>query len=222
MITGFLLGLMGSLHCAGMCGPLVLLTPVVAPTHASFVASRLVYHAGRIFVYALVGVLFGIVGESMVFAGFQRWLSVIAGVLMIAALVAAKRLKSRLMLMPTVIKTRFASLLRQKSYSSIFALGGVNGLLPCGLVYMAATASIASGGVFQSVASMVFFGLGTLPVLLGISFAGKRLNLSGIPALQKVAPVTVALAAILLIIRADPIGLLTASPAKVHCAACAN
>jgi uncharacterized protein len=222
MITGFLLGLMGSLHCAGMCGALVLMTPVVAPTQASFVASRLVYHAGRIFVYALIGVLFGIIGESMVFAGFQRWLSIIAGVLMIAALVAAKRLKSRLMLMPMVMKTRFSSLLRQRSYPSIFALGGVNGLLPCGLVYMAATASIASGDVFQSVASMVFFGLGTLPVLLGISFAGKRLNLSRIPALQKVAPVTVALAAILLIIRADPIGLFTGGPAQVRCAACAN
>ena len=222
MITGFLLGLMGSLHCAGMCGPLVLMTPVVAPTPASFVASRLVYHAGRIFVYALIGVLFGLVGESMVFAGFQRWLSVIAGIVMIAALFAATPLKSRLIRMPIAIKTRFASLLRQKTYPSIFALGGINGLLPCGLVYMAATASIASGDIFQSIASMVFFGLGTLPMLLGISFAGKRLNLSRIPALQKIAPVAVALAAVLLIIRSDPVGLFTGGPAKVHCAACAN
>jgi uncharacterized protein len=222
MITGFLLGLMGSLHCAGMCGPLVLMTPVVSPTRGSFIASRLVYHGGRVFVYALLGVFFGIVGESMVFAGFQRWLSIIAGVVMIAALFAAPPFKSRLTLVPVAIKTRFAFLLRQKSYPSVFALGGINGLLPCGLVYMAATASIASGDIFQSVTSMVLFGLGTLPVLLGISFAGKRLNLSRIPALQKLAPCAVALAAILLIVRSDPVSLFSGDPGKVQCAACAN
>ena len=222
MITGFLLGLMGSLHCAAMCGPLVLMTPVVGSSRKSFVASRLVYHAGRILVYGLIGILFGLIGESIVFAGLQRWLAVITGVAMISAFFVATTLKAKLTRIPIAIKARFASLLRRRSYNSIFALGATNGLLPCGLVYMAAMASVAAGGLLGSMVSMIFFGLGTLPMLMAISILGKRLSLSRVPALQKLAPVAVVLVGVLLIIRSEPVGLFTIGPAKVRCPACLN
>src|SRR3954469_14309814 len=86
VITAFLLGLMGSLHCAGMCGPLVLMTPVVGHSRASRVASRVLYHLGRITTYALIGLLFGMIGKSIVFAGLQRWLSLVVGMLMLVIL----------------------------------------------------------------------------------------------------------------------------------------
>jgi sulfite exporter TauE/SafE len=222
VISLFLLGLMGSLHCAGMCGPLVLMTPVVGNTRASIIASRLVYHSGRIASYSLIGLLFGLIGESIAFAGFQRWLSLIAGLLMFVAIALAVPLKRRLTTIPLFIKKTFGSFLRARSFPSIFALGATNGFLPCGLVYMAAVASIAAGGPARSVAYMLFFGLGTIPMLLGISMAGQRLNLASVPVLQKLAPLAVATVAILLIVRADPIALLRNGGGRVSCPACAK
>src|SRR5215212_5062528 len=158
MITAFLLGLMGSLHCAGMCGPLILMTPVVGNTRSSFFASRALYHLGRITTYAAIGLLFGLVGKSIILAGFQRWLSFIVGVLMLLILLLAIPLKAQLTRIPLAIKNLFGKFLRQRTYTSIFALGATNGLLPCGLVYMAATASTAAGSISSSILYMLLFG----------------------------------------------------------------
>lgn len=211
---------MGSLHCAGMCGPLLLLTPVAGTTQGEFVASRLTYHGGRLMTYALIGGVFGAIGESIVLAGLQRWLSMAVGVAMLLAIALAAPLKTQLWKFPARIKSMFGSLLRRKSYAAIFGLGATNGLLPCGLVYMAATASVAMGSLRGGVGYMFLFGLGTLPMMLGISFAGKRLNLGRFPALQKLAPIAVAAVAILLIVRAEPLGLLRSGSAKIKCPAC--
>jgi sulfite exporter TauE/SafE len=221
MIAAFLLGLFGSLHCAGMCGPLVLMTPVIGNTRASVIASRALYHFGRIAVYVLLGLVFGAVGESIVLAGLQRWLSLTVGALMIVAMLLAAPIKASLGRVPHYIKSLFAQFLGKRTPASVFTLGAVNGLLPCGLVYMAATASISAGSIPKSVASMAVFGIGTLPMLLAISTAGRRLNFSRLPALQKVTPVAVCAVAIVLILRADPAHLFSVSSAKPKCPACA-
>ena len=220
MITALLLGLAGSLHCAGMCGPLMLMTPTVGNTRSSFIASRLIYHTGRLTTYSLVGLCFGLVGQSLVFAGLQRWLSMTAGVLMLVALFAALPVKARLTRIPIFVRSLFSKFLQKRSFLSLFALGATNGLLPCGLVYMAATASTAVGSVSASVLYMLLFGLGTLPVLLSITFAGKHLNLSREPALQKLAPIAVGLVAILLILRGQPFA--SHPTGKNACPACAR
>jgi sulfite exporter TauE/SafE len=203
-----------------MCGPLVLLTPVAGPSPQAHIASRLLYHAGRLSAYACIGILFGLIGESLVFVGLQRWLSIAVGMALIIALLFSAQHKSRLNLAPRFIKKVFGAFLHKRTYPSIFALGGANGLLPCGLVYMAATASIASGSASDSAVHMLAFGLGTLPMLLAISFAGARINFLKIPALQKLAPIAVASIAILLIVRADPISLLKQPSEKFACPAC--
>jgi sulfite exporter TauE/SafE len=215
IFTTFILGLMGSLHCAGMCGPLVLLTPVVP---GSPIASRLTYHAGRISVYALLGLLFGAIGESIVLAGFQRWLSIIVGVLMLAII----PLKGQLTRAPYFVKKLFGRFLQQRTFPSILALGATNGLLPCGLVYVAATASVANADILQSSLSMITFGLGTLPMLLGISFARQRVNPAAIPLLRRLVPWTVAVAALLLIVRGDPISLWKGDAGQARCPVCAR
>src|ERR1051325_380417 len=220
MITALLLGLAGSLHCAGMCGPLVLMTPVVGKTRSSFIASRLIYHAGRLTTYSLLGLCFGLIGESIVVVGLQRWLSTAAGVLMLVAVFAAMPVKARLTRIPIFVKSLFSKFLQKRSFSSVFALGATNGLLPCGLVYMTATASTAVGSLSASILYMLLFGLGTLPVLLAISFAGKHLNDSRKTLLQKLAPLAVALVAILLIVRGQPFTNHVTS--KNVCPACAR
>lgn len=218
MIATFLLGLMGSLHCAGMCGPLVLLTPVAGD---AVIASRLIYHSGRIAVYALIGLMFGVIGESIALAGFQRWLSLLAGILMILTVVFATAFKSQLSAPPRFIKSLFGRFLHQRSYISIFALGATNGLLPCGLVYTAATASIAAGSLPNAALSMIAFGMGTLPMLLAISAAGKRFTFSRFPSLQKLTPITVAVVALLLVWRGQPLAMFKGDVTQA-CPACAR
>jgi len=222
MITGFFLGLMGSLHCAGMCGPLVLFTPVVGNSHSSIIASRLVYHSGRLTAYAVIGVLFGMIGESIALAGLQRWLSLIAGILMLAAICMTFFFKTQLTRAPIAIKSLFARFLHRRTFPAIFSLGATNGLLPCGLVYMAATASIATGGALNSIFYMLLFGLGTLPMLLAVSFGGSRLQFLKIPTLQKLAPLAIVAVAVLLIVRAQPGSLIREGGGKVACPGCAK
>lgn len=220
--TAFILGLAGSLHCAGMCGPLVLMTPVVGEGRRAFVFSRLLYHAGRVATYAMIGLLFGVVGESLVFAGLQRWLSILVGVGMLIAIIAAGPLKTQLWKMPLKLKSLFGVFLRTPSLMSVVALGAINGLLPCGLVYMAGAASIAAGGALDSLAYMTAFGAGTLPVMLTISLARNRIDFFARPWLQKAAPIAAAAVAALLIARAQPLSLLAGEPSPAHCPACAE
>jgi len=210
---------MGSLHCAGMCGALVLMTPVVGHSRTSRAASRAFYHLGRIITYSLIGLLFGMIGKSIVFAGLQRWLSFVVGVLMLIILFAAIPLKAQLTRIPVSIKSLFGKFLRQRSYSSIFALGATNGLFPCGLVYIAATASIATGAIASAAVYMILFGMGTLPMLLSISFAGQRLNLVRFPLLRKLAPFGAVVVALLLIVRARPVTLFSPR-SNLRCPAC--
>lgn len=222
MIAAFLLGFLGSLHCAGMCGPLVLLTPVAGCSRGAIMASRLFYHTGRIGVYALLGLLFGAIGESIVLAGFQRWLSIAVAAALILGIFASGPLQARVGRIPAFIKGLFGRFLREPGYKSIFALGATNGLLPCGLVYMAATASIARGSALQSMAYMTLFGLGTVPMLFAVSVAGRRFSFAKFPALQKLAPLAAVSIAILLIARADPLGWAQGDSGPARCPACAR
>ena len=84
--TAFLLGFVGSAHCAGMCGPLALALPPTGRSRVTFVSGRAAYNAGRILTYALLGALFGLLGQSLVLAGLQRWVSLAAGALILTAL----------------------------------------------------------------------------------------------------------------------------------------
>lgn len=220
ILTAFILGLAGSLHCAGMCGPLLLMTPVIGNKRRQIIASRLLYHCGRITTYCFIGFIFGLVGQSIVLAGLQRWLSLIAGILLVAVAAASGPLKSQFTQVPLLIKRLFGNLLHQRTFASIFGLGAVNGLLPCGLVYMAATASISTGSALHSAAYMIMFGVGTLPMLLMISSAGTRFPIQRMPLLRKLMPLAIASVAIILIVRADPVSLIK-NPAKAgSCPAC--
>ena len=70
----FLLGLLGSLHCAAMCGPLLLALPAAPGGAGQFIAGRVIYQLGRLVTYGLLGMAAGFVGQSIFFAGLQRWL----------------------------------------------------------------------------------------------------------------------------------------------------
>lgn len=212
--TAFMLGLVGSLHCAGMCGPLALALPVAGKTRSDFVLGRLLYNVGRIITYAGIGAMFGLVGQSFALAGFQKWVSLVAGVAILLGLVASLRIGLGLPITKSVmwLKSSVGRLLQQRTFGSLFLLGSLNGLLPCGLVYVAATAAAATGSLKLGVISMALFGLGTLPVMLGLGLAGRRLQGFFNFKLQHLVPISLAVLGVLLILRGMELGIPYLSP----------
>ena len=87
--AAFILGLAGSLHCAGMCGPLALALPHPGRGMAGFVGGRLLYQLGRLATYMALGAASGALGHSLSMAGVQRWVSLVAGVPILAGVAAA-------------------------------------------------------------------------------------------------------------------------------------
>jgi sulfite exporter TauE/SafE len=174
--TAFLLGLLGSLHCAGMCGPLALAIPVKSNSMVGLVFGRLAYNLGRVTTYSLLGALFGLAGQSVAVLGLQRWLSVAAGILILIAVVVGARMSSRPIRAVDWLKSLFAKLLHNQTWTGTYALGVLNGLLPCGLVYVACAAASTSAGLLSGMAYMIAFGTGTIPMMLAIGLAGKSLQ----------------------------------------------
>lgn len=226
--TAFLLGLAGSLHCAGMCGPLLCALPVVDQGRISFYAGRFLYNVGRISLYALLGLAFGALGKTLSIVGLQRWLSFSAGCLILAGLLASAKwnMNAPVGKFVFLLKRAFARLLQQRSYQGLFALGALNGLLPCGLVYVALAGATATGDSWHGGLYMLLFGLGTLPMMLGIGFVTPKLRQVFGQRGRLLIPVSVALIGLLLLVRGLSLGIPYLSPTldrgQAHCSACHN
>ena len=222
LLTAIVLGLVGSLHCAGMCGPLALALPMTGTSRASFVTGRIAYNLGRILTYCMLGAVFGLLGQTIAFAGFQRWVSIIAGVAILIGLVLSTRFATSLPVARAVtrIKSGLGSLLRQRSIFATFALGSLNGLLPCGLVYAACAGAVATGGLLSGAEYMAAFGLGTVPMMLGIGLIGQKLQFTLRFKLQRLIPASVAIIAVLLILRGLSLGIPYLSPELASGAVC--
>ena len=222
--AAFLLGFAGSLHCAGMCGPLALALPPAGNSAAGFLAGRLAYHAGRILTYSLLGVVFGLIGQAMLLAGIQRWVSLSLGVALLVGLAASRGVTQWMPLARLVdpLKSRMAVLLRQRSLVSLGGLGILNGLLPCGLVYVAGAGATATGHVWSGVAYMATFGVGTVPMMLVIGLSGRLVPATLRLKLRGLVPVSILLVAALLILRGMALGIPYLSPdlASGHGACC--
>ena len=193
LLSGFALGLAGSLHCVGMCGPLSLALPVQHLNHAKRTAAILLYNAGRVCTYSLVGLLFGLMGRGIYLAGLQRWFSVLLGCCMLLLAVqyfVAGRPVQLKWLWPLYARIQqwMAGFIHAKNLHGFFLLGLGNGLLPCGMVYLALAAALNSNGAGGAVLFMGAFGTGTLPAMLLLAFFGMRLGLAFRMRLKKVLP----------------------------------
>ena len=231
--TAFVLGLVGSLHCAVMCGPLVLAVTGARAAGRPVRCSRFIYHAGRLTVYAGLGALFGAVGKTFALAGMQRfadadggvallqrWLSIVAGVSILMGLLFSTRLAFLVPFSRLVVKLKsvFVRLLQRRTLASQFFLGLINGLLPCGLVYIAAAGAATTLSPAIGALHMIAFGVGTLPMLLGVSTLGRLRFASA--HVRKLIPASAALVAILLIIRGMALGIPYLSPAMTGSVSC--
>lgn len=212
--TTFLLGLVGSAHCAGMCGPLALALPVTGNTRVSFLAGRAVYNLGRIITYCGLGAVFGLIGKTFALAGLQRWVSLVAGVTILLGPFVSSRFSLGVPAVKAVAwtKSSLANLLQRRTLSSLLALGVLNGLLPCGLVYVACAAAAATGSTLAAIESMCAFGLGTVPMMLGVALAARPLKSAFRFKLQRLIPVSLVLVGLLLILRGLSLGIPYLSP----------
>ncbi len=210
-LAAFLLGLAGSLHCAAMCGPLVL---ALRAARTGGRLQTLAYHSGRLVTYCLLGAVSGLIGAAIVFAGFQRWISIAAGCLVLLASLTSVHARWSGVAAKGVfaVKSGFARLLRNRTLGAATLLGGLNGLLPCGLVYIACAAAAADGSFSGGVGTMLAFGLGTAPMLLSIEFAGRAVHWRNPLRLRRVVLVCAAVAGVLLIVRGLSLGIPYLSP----------
>jgi uncharacterized protein len=225
LATAFLLGFAGSLHCAGMCGPLALALPATGNGASQFFLGRLAYNLGRIVTYCLLGLVFGLIGRALLLAGIQRWVSIALGVALLTGFFASRKqvLWSPLAGLVNWLKARMSALLCQRSFVSLAALGLLNGLLPCGLVYVAGAGATAAGGILAGAQYMAAFGAGTVPLMLAIGLSGRLVPLSLRLQFRRMIPVSIVLLASLLILRGLALvipylspGLSSSSPSCCH------
>lgn len=176
MWTALLMGIGGSLHCAGMCSPLALSVTVF---NKRVFLNRLLYNGGRIFVYGVMGALVASVGVLIDFSAFQNVLSVVLGALLILigvgtiSTVRIPILTSLVNRLVFFIKNRFSSLLQQKNYGALWFMGMLNGILPCGLTYITVAYTLTLSSAIDGFVFMIFFGLGTFPVMIGLPYVAQ-------------------------------------------------
>ena len=213
-VLAIALGLLGSLHCAAMCGPLQLALPLPPGGVGRVVSNRLVYQLGRLLTYGLLGIIAGLAGKSLWLMGVQRWLSLALGIGILAGFFLSKRaaLSAPVVTLVLRLKSAMGAQLHKPTLRSLLLLGALNGLLPCGLVYVAMAGAVATGSLGGAVGFMFLFGLGTVPTMLAVSLSGRILPLAIRQRLRLAIPVGVCLLATLLIVRGLALGIPYLSP----------
>lgn len=178
--VAFLTGLFSSLHCLGMCGPIALAIPSPSGDRFRFVSSRLLYNFGRITTYALLGAIIGLLGIGIQFGGLQQALSITLGLAILIGAFLSISVEQKLLQVKALdrallkLRRSMSRLLARQGQPAHFGLGLLNGLLPCGFVYLALSGALLAGNSLDSAVYMMTFGLGTLPMMFGISLLSGK------------------------------------------------
>lgn len=218
LFSALILGFFGSLHCLGMCGPIALMLPVGQTKGVQKVVLIGIYHLGRILAYALIGLVFGLLGKGIALFGYQQQLSIATGVFMILIVLvpSIKHLKlfsgSFMVRFIGKIKSSLGNSLKKQSKDTLLTIGFLNGFLPCGLVYMALVGALAAADASLSSLYMVLFGVGTIPMLTVAIYSKGLLQQSAIVRLRKFIPVFIVLLGLLFILRGLGLGIPFLSP----------
>jgi len=217
-LSALTLGLLGSFHCVGMCGPIALAIPLKTDSWIMRILGGIIYNLGRAVTYALMGAIFGLLGQGLVMSGFQQWVSIIMGAVMIVSVLAPSLYKNRFNSEKSVfgfvgkVKISLRKLFTQGSHTSLFLIGLLNGLLPCGLVYFAIAGAIATGASPSGSLFMFVFGLGTIPMLLAVSFIGNLITLELRKKMTRILPYAIVFIGVLFILRGLSLGIPYLSP----------
>lgn len=212
---------MGGFHCVGMCGPIAFMLPVDHNKPAKKLLQVFLYHFGRLCSYSLLGLIFGFLGKGLYVFGMQQRLSIIIGVIMIIVILIPYKTFSKynfskpIYSLLTKVKNRLGKELQKKSPDTFLTIGLLNGLLPCGLVYMAIFGSIATASPSLGALFMFLFGVGTIPLMTSAVYFGSILKGTAKKSAQRLIPVFVILVGLLFILRGLGLGIPYISPEPV-------
>lgn len=218
IIAGLALGVTGSVHCVGMCGPLALMLPVKGSPFQRGI-STVVYHLGRISSYILLGLILSGLLEYFDLFKYERWVSLTIGVvfLLLWLLEFLKGKSNKIGPLQQWINKSFGVLVSSNHPLKWWLAGMLNGLLPCGLVYGALIASAGFGGVGESAIFMIGFGLGNSPVLWLITMSKELIGKKIQGFLRTLLPFWLLIMAVFFILRGANLGIPFLSPKiKAH------
>lgn len=221
VLSAILLGLLGSLHCVGMCGPIAFMLPVDRTNNLKKLGQIAIYHFGRLSAYALIGLLFGLLGKGLSLFGLQQKLSILIGVVMVAIiLLPFGKLKKYNLPKPLYqiiakVKSKLGKELSKRTADTFLTIGFLNGFLPCGLVYMAVLGAVAMGNPGEGALYMALFGLGTVPLMTTAIYFSSLLKGVAKQRVQKLIPVFVVIIGMLFILRGLGLGIPYISPKPV-------
>ena len=222
LVSAFILGLLGSFHCVGMCGPIAFMVPVDRSNTVKKITQIAIYHFGRLLAYSFIGLIFGLIGKSLYIFGFQQQLTIIIGVLMILVVLIPQQTFNKYNFSRPVyrliskVKSALGSAMKKKTMDTFLTIGFLNGFLPCGLVYMALFAAIAGGNALNGILYMAVFGLGTIPLMTTAIYFSQFLKGKARQRIQKAIPVFVILIGALFILRGLGLGIPYLSPAPIY------
>lgn len=177
LTLAFFMGFLGSFHCAVMCGPLVLALPTAGMSQGKAFFNKLLYQFGRLTTYGTLGLIIGFIGNAVAVQGWQQGISLFTGVLLVTMAVftfmgnnfPALILKQQQFMAPLISRMGYWL---YRPGGNVFA-GMLNGLLPCGMVYMALAAALNADSAWSGGTFMLVFGAGTLPMMLLVSVFGN-------------------------------------------------
>ncbi len=205
IISAFMMGFIGSVHCVGMCGPLAISMPFSFFSSFKKWTAILLYNIGRVIAYSITGIFVGLVGRGTNWFGITQIISLILGALIIISVVSPAILKVIGIRFPQWVNKNQVSalqfLIKKQSVGWMFLVGVLNGFLPCGLVYMAVAAALSTNTILGAVTFMAFFGLGTIPAMITVIIAGQHLPQTWRIRFRKLVPIVTFIVGTLLILR---------------------
>lgn len=213
----FLMGFTGSLHCAGMCGPIVWVMPFQLFNGFKKAVAMGLYHLGRISVYASLAIILHSF-RGLFDPRVQQYISISLGcLLLVTGMLTFFPGRGVQVKLPWAgyVRNKLGSVIGKPSFTAITAAGLLNGLLPCGLVYMALSASLAVSSTTQAVGLMYVFGLGTLPMMVSITMLRSRMAFLRTSQVRKMVPVIVFAFGCLFVLRGMNLGIPYLSPKVV-------
>lgn len=216
-LAGFTMGILGSLHCIGMCGPIALGLSGSFDNKTERFKNIILYNAGRSVSYATMGLVLGLIGNRFALAGYQQLLSISAGVIIMLIFIINYFFKNKINLLKAwnikIQKLLGELLSRPKTNWYHLEVGILNAWLPCGLVYLALATALASADAWHGALFMLSFGIGTTPLMASLMFAGNYFSIAMRSKITKMIPVFILVSASLLILRGMNLGIPYVSPA---------
>lgn len=205
LVAALVLGFGGSLHCVGMCGPLMLAMPFQLFGEKGKWLAWALYQLGRISGYAILGLILGLLGRGINWFGISQGISIFLGIAVILSVVVPSLFRNTKVPGLDSLKTFQLKVLgflsKKRSISWMYVSGIANGFLPCGLVYVALAAALTENNVLHATLFMTLFGLGTIPALASVTLAGQKISGITRQKLRNLTPAFTILIGALLLLR---------------------